>query len=287
MSTIHYIENSFLRVGVKEHGAELSSVVSKKTGYEYLWQGDEAIWYGQAPILFPIVGRLIEDKYTLNGTEYTMPKHGFARKSNFTLLSKDEDTMTFILSENNATKSVYPYDFDLIVSFTVEENCLRVSHDVVNKNEDVMYFSLGAHPAFNCAIGDILRFEKKETLQTEKIDLVHSLRLPDKTPVLRDETDIVITKDIFNEDALILSGITSDKITLCSPSHNRTVCFDLGKAPYLGIWAKPGAPYVCIEPWYGVNDSTQKVDDFSKKCAIQQVAADDVFNFTWEAAFSE
>ncbi|MBQ6863387.1 MAG: aldose 1-epimerase family protein [Clostridia bacterium] len=287
MSTIHYIENEFLRVGVKEHGAELSSVVSKKTGYEYIWQGDTNVWYGQSPILFPIVGRLIEDKYTLNGTEYTMPKHGFARKSDFTLLSKDSDSMTFILSENSATKAVYPYDFDLIVSFTVEENNLRVSHDVVNKNDDVMYFSLGAHPGFNCQMGDILRFEKKETLQTEKIDLVYSLRLPEKLPVLNDETDIVITEDIFNEDALILSGIQSDKITLCSPAHDRTVAFDLGHAPYLGIWAKPGAPYVCIEPWCGVNDSTEKVADFSQKEGIQSVAADDVFNFTWKASFSE
>ncbi len=286
MST-HFIENEFIRVGVKEHGAELTSVVSKKTGYEYLWQGDESIWYGQAPILFPIVGRLIDDQYTLNGTVYSMPKHGFARKSDFTLLSKDTDTMTFILSESTATKNIYPYDFDLIVTYTLDGNALRVSHDVVNKNEDIMYFSLGAHPAFNCAIGDILRFDKKETLSTEKIDLVHSLRLPDRIPVLNDETDIVITKDIFNEDALILSGIQSDRVTLCSPNHDRTVVFDLGNAPYLGIWAKPGAPYVCIEPWCGVNDDTNKVADFSQKCAIQSLAADDVFNFTWEARFSE
>ncbi len=285
--TVHYIENSFLRVGVKEHGAELTSIVSKNTGFEYLWQGDENIWYGQAPILFPIVGRLIEDKYTLNGIEYNMPKHGFARKTDFALLSKDTDTMTFILSESNATKEIFPYDFDLIITYTLEENRLRVSHDVVNKNEDIMYFSLGAHPAFNCAIGDILRFDENETLETEKIDLVHSLRLPDRTPVLKNETDIVITKDIFNEDALILSGIKSENVTLCSNKHNRTVKFNLGNAPYLGIWAKPGAPYVCIEPWCGVNDDTNKVSDFSEKCAIQKLDADDVFNFTWEAAFSE
>ena len=280
-------ENDFFTLAVKEMGAELNSLKSKKTGIEYIWFGDESIWYGQAPILFPIVGRLIEDKYTLNGVEYTMPKHGFARKTDFTLLSKDEDSMTFILSESAATKAIYPYDFDLIVTYTLEENRLRVSHDVVNKNEDVMYFSLGAHPAFNCAIGDILRFDEKETLATEKIDLVHSLRLPDRIPVLSNETDIVITKDIFNEDALILSGIKSENITLCSNTHDRTVTFNLGGAPYLGIWAKPGAPYVCIEPWCGVNDDTNKKADFSEKCAIQKVDADDVFNFTWEAAFSE
>ena len=284
---VHFIGNEFLRVGVKEHGAELTSIVSKKTGFQYLWQGDESIWYGQSPILFPIVGRLIDDKYTLNGTEYTMPKHGFARKSDFSLLSKDIDCMTFLLSESTATKAIYPYDFDLIITYTLDGNTLRVSHDVVNKNENTLYFSLGAHPAFNCAIGDILRFDKQETLETEKIDLVKSLRLPNKIPVLNEETDIIITKDIFNEDALILSGIQSENVTLLSPNHNRTIKFSLGGAPYLGIWAKPGAPYVCIEPWYGVNDDTNKVSDFSEKCAIQSIPADEVFNFTWQAEFSE
>ena len=112
---IHYIENEFLKVGVKEYGCELTSILSKSTGYEYLWQGDESIWYGQSPILFPIVGRLIEDKYTLNGKEYTMPKHGFARKTQWTLLEKEADSLSFILSESEETLKIYPFEFDLIV----------------------------------------------------------------------------------------------------------------------------------------------------------------------------
>ncbi len=283
---VHYIENDYLKVGVKEYGCELASIQSKKNGYEYLWQGDESIWYGQAPILFPIVGRLIDDKYSLDGKEYTLAKHGFARKTEWKLLSKEDGKMSFILSENEDTLTKFPYKFDLIVTYTLNENKLTVSHDVVNKKDGVMYFSLGAHPAFNCSIGDILRFDEKETLATEKIDLVASLRIPETFPVLDDETDIVITKDIFNEDALILHGIKSENVTLISDKRPETVKFNLGKAPYLGIWAKPGAPYVCIEPWCGVNDSQEKKADFSLKDGINKLDAKETFNFTWSAEFS-
>lgn len=279
----HYIENEFLSVGVKEYGCELTSVKSKKDGYEFLWQGDENIWYGQSPVLFPIVGRLIEDKYVLDGKEYEMPKHGFARKTNWNLLEKDEDSMSFILSESPETLSKYPYKFDLIVTFTLDGNKLRVNHAVVNKNDCTMYFSLGAHPGFNCKVGDTLRFSENETLSTEKIDLVHSLRLPETYPVLDNAADITITEHIFDEDALILHGIKSKYISLIKQNDSHSVKFDMGGSPYLGIWAKPAAPYVCIEPWFGVNDSFDRKKDFSEKTGINALAPEDVFNFAWEA----
>lgn len=284
---VHYIENEHLKIGVKEFGCELTSIKSKATDFEYLWQGDAKIWAGQSPILFPIVGRLIDDKYTYNGKEYEMPKHGFARKLKWEFLAADENSMKFILSDSEDTFKIYPFRFDLVVTFTLDEKTLKVSHDIINKGDNLLLFSLGAHPAFNCEIGDKLVFEKNETLSTVKIDLVNSLRLPDTFPVLNNETDIVITKDIFNEDALIFSGVESDFVTLKSDSHNRTVKFTLGGAPWLGIWAKPGAPYVCIEPWCGVNDSQIKKADFSQKDGINAVAVGESFNFTWTAEFSE
>lgn len=284
---VHFIENEHMKIGVKEYGCELTSVYSKDSSYEYLWQGDESIWYGQSPILFPIVGRLINDEYSLDGTKYTMPKHGFARKMNWTLLNKDENSMSFILSETADTLSIYPYYFDLIVTYTLDGNKLTVNHCVVNKNDFDMYFSLGAHPGFNCDIGDILEFDMPETLNTEKIDLINSLRLPETYPVLNNSREIIITEDIFNEDALILHNITSENITLRHADGRFTVRFNMGKPPYLGIWAKPGAPYVCIEPWFGVNDSTEKKNDFSEKDAINKLPAEEIFNFTWEAEFND
>ena len=284
---VHYIENDKLVLGVKEFGCEIASIKSKATGYEFMWQGNPEIWGGQAPILFPIVGRLIDDKYTFNGKEYEMPKHGFARKMPWEFLGADGNSMSFRLSDTAETREIYPFEFDLTVTYTLEDSILTVSHDIKNKGENTMYFSIGAHPAFNCAIGDVLTFDENETLYTEKIDLIKSLRLPDKTLVLDGEKDIVVTKDVFNEDALILSDIKSENITLNIAEGDRKILFNLGGAPYLGIWAKPGAPYVCIEPWYGVNDSQVKKDDFSEKDAINPVDAGNTFNFTWKAEFSE
>lgn len=283
----HYIENSYLKVGVKEFGAELTSIISKKSGFEFLWQGNPDIWSGQSPILFPIIGRLIDDSYALDGTAYSMQKHGFARKLPWKLLAATDDEMSFILSESEETLKCYPYSFDLIVTFTLKENKLFVNHKLINKNKKDMYFSLGAHPAFNCEIGDRLLFDENETLDTIKIDLEQSLRLPETAPLLRNEKEIVITKDIFNEDALIFEGVKSKHISLISQNTERKIVFDLGASPYLGIWAKPGAPYVCIEPWFGVNDSKEKKADFSEKDAIQKISPESVFEFTWNAEFSE
>lgn len=283
----HFIENSYLKVGVKEFGCEITSIISQKNGYEFLWQGDASIWSGQAPILFPVIGRLLEDKYTLDGKEYSMPKHGFARRLQWRLISKADDSMSFILSENEETLKCYPFCFDLVVTYTLNKNRLTVKHEVINKNDRTMYFSIGAHPAFNCEIGDKAVFDKNETLDKKKIDLEYSLLLPETSPLLNNEREITITEDIFNEDALIMEGVESDNISLVRKDGSVKIRFNLGKAPYLGIWAKPGAPYVCFEPWCGLNDSPIKKDDFSQKTGIQSLTPDEKFTFTWFAEFSE
>lgn len=284
---LHSIENEVLKISVKRFGCELTSVKSKVSSYEYLWQGNPEIWSGQSPILFPIIGRLIDDKYTLDGKEYEMEKHGFGRRNDWEFIEKDDNSLSFRLSENENTLKAYPYRFDLIVKFILDGNRLTVEHKIINKNNCTMYFSIGAHPAFNCEIGDKLIFDSNETLETIKIDLVKSLRLPDTVPLLKNEKEIIITEDIFKEDALIFEGVKSENITLVNKESGRSIKFNLGNAPYLGIWAKPGAPYVCIEPWYGVNDSTEKKADFSQKDAINSVKPDSSFTFTWYAEFNE
>ncbi len=284
---IHYIENEYLRVGVKEYGCEITSIYSKTTDFEYLWQGDESIWYGQAPILFPIVGRLIDDKYTYGGKVYEMPKHGFARKTDWECLSKGGNTMLWRLTHSEDTLKMYPFEFELLVEYSLEGKSLCVKHTVNNLTDGVMYFSLGAHPAFNCRIGDKLIFSERETLSKIKIDLEKSLRLPETFPMLKDEKEIVITENIFSEDALIFEGVRSESISLESTALGKRIDFTLGGAPYLGIWAKPGAPYVCIEPWYGVNDGQVPVGDFSQKKGINPIEKGGSFNFTWKAEFSD
>ena len=277
------IENEFLTAQINDMGAELHSLKSKETGFEYIWQGNPDIWYGQAPVLFPFIGRLLDDKYRYNGTEYTMPKHGFARKRLFSCVFCAGDTAVFALKSDDETRKNYPFEFELYVRFELVGKTLRATHTVVNPAEEGdMFFSLGAHPAFNCEIGDTIVFDEPETLDTETIDS-DSIRIAERTPVLRNEREIVITKDIFNNDALILSGYRSRAVTLKSHTTDRTVRFTFGDAPYLGIWAKPGAPYVCLEPWCGVNDDRTVREDVSQKEGIVRLRRQAHFHLVYTA----
>ena len=278
-------ENNTFSLGVKEMGAELTSLKSKKTGIEYIWDGNTDIWYGQSPILFPIIGRLLDDKYRLNGIEYTMPKHGIVRKKPFKLVKQTENSLTFVQTDDEESLKMYPYHFELEVEFKLTENGLSVTHTVHNKNDPVMYYSFGAHPAFNCEIGDYLEFSENEELLTERIDH-DSILIEEKFPVEIDKNRLNITKDLFVDDALILSGYKSKAISLKSDNHNRVVKFNFD-SPLLGIWAKPDAPYVCIEPWWGVNDNYDKKSDLSEKRGIMALNANEKASFNWNIEICE
>ena len=282
---VYSAENSKFTLAVKEMGAELNSLKSKETGIEYIWNGNTDIWYGQSPILFPIIGRLLDDKYTLNGKEYSMDKHGIVRKKPFTLVEKTEDSLTFVQTDDDESITKYPYKFELKVKFQLTEKGLRVTHTVKNNNDSVMYYSFGAHPAFNCQIGDYLEFNKDTSLETERIDH-ESILIDEKFPVEMDGNKVVLTKDLFVDDALILSSFDSDSISIKSNSHDRIIKFDFD-SPFLGIWAKPNAPYVCLEPWWGVNDSYNKVSDFSEKRGIMTLEPNSSKEFTWEVSICE
>jgi galactose mutarotase-like enzyme len=280
------IENDFLTAEINDLGAELHSLISKQSGIEYIWQGNPAIWNGQSPLLFPIIGQLLDGKFIYNGNEYSLSKHGFARNSIFKIADSSSTGIFFSLQSNSSTLKMYPFDFELQVCFDLIGNDIQVTHKVINKDNGDMYFSIGAHPGFNCEIGDILEFSENETLKTERID-ENAIIINEKFPLLENTSQIEITNEIFVNDALFLSGIKSSHITLKSPRHNREVRFNLGTAPFLGIWAKPGAPYVCIEPWYGINDDYQKKTDISKKRGIQKLKAKESFEFSWSAQIFE
>ena len=273
------IENEFLTCEIDDMGAQLHSLVSKENGKEYIWQGNPDIWYGQSPVLFPVIGQLINDKYFYNGVEYTMPKHGIARRYVFNVKECGGAKAVFSLESNKKTLEAYPFDFEYILTFELKGKALVNTMTVVNKTKGDMYFSVGAHPGFNCKVGDIIEFEETETLATERIDK-DSLIIPEKFPFMENEKSFVITKEIFEPDALILSDIKSEKLTIKGENE---VEFTFGKCPFLGIWAKPGAPYVCIEPWYGGNDGREVKKDISEKRGIQHLAEGETFDFSWTA----
>ena len=279
-------ENEYVSIAVKQLGAELSSFKSKETGIEYLWQSNPDVWAGQSPILFPIVGTVLDNKYRVDGKEYEMFRHGIARRRNFELKEQGDGYLILTQSWNEESLKAYPYKYIFDIEFRLEGKKLTVTHIIKNDDDKTIYFSIGAHPGFNCKIGDWLEFEENETLTCEKIT-------PDSIldgkfyPTLKDSKRFDITADVFVDDAHILSGMKSDTVYLKSDFRPQVIKFNFGKVPYLGLWAKPGAEYVCIEPWYGLNDSYEKKADFSEKRDIQKIATDEEFIFPWSAEIIE
>lgn len=282
----HTIQNEALRVAVQDFGAVLTQVQSAKSGHEFLWQSDKSVWNGQSPILFPIIGKLLDDKCRIDGKEYEIIRHGLARHRDFQCIAEGENELVFLQKSDDETKKSYPYDYELYITFTVNRNALTVTHTVKNPNAKTMYFSLGAHPAFNCALGDTLVFEKKETLQSERIDS-DSVITGEKDWILENSDTLTLTAHLFDKDALIFENVQSDFVTLHCKAAKTKMRFTFRDAPFLAVWAKPAAPFVCIEPWYGINDSYEKKADFSEKRGIVSLPAGETFAFSWTAEFFE
>ena len=281
------IENEFISVQVKKYGAELSSLKSKETGREYLWQGNPDIWYGQSPLLFPIVGTLLDDKYLSDGKEYTLYRHGIARKRDFELKEQSETKLVLTQKYSDETLEAYPFKYEIDLIFSLEGKKLTVKHIVRNLDDKEMFFSIGAHPGFNCDIGDVLEFEYEEDeLVNEMIDS-ESILIDEHFPSPVDGKIFTISEHIFDKDVHILSNLKSNKCTLKSKNRKEEVEFDFGSAPILGLWAKPAAPYVCIEPWFGINDSREKKSDISEKRAIQSIKPSEEFDFAYSALIKE
>ena len=162
-----------------------------------------------------------------------------------------------------------------------------MEHTVRNAGDDTMYFSIGAHPGFNCEIGDVLEFAQEEPDAVNEMIDADSILYDTHFPSPIKGRTFTITADTFDKDAYVLSNLRSKSCTLKHQHSSEEVEFTFGDPPYLGLWAKPGAPYVCIEPWYGINDSRDKKADFSRKRAIEHIAPDETFRFQWSAEIRE
>lgn len=277
------LKNDILKIEINEHGAELSSVFGIKSGKEYLWQGDKAYWGRRSPVLFPVVGKYKYLKSVYGGKDYSLPQHGFARDCDFTLTEKTENSISFELTENEDTLKKYPFKFRLVCSFELTENKIRVKWNVTNTNDGEMYFSIGAHPAFNCEKGKTVLSMNKENLKYSVLN-ADGLYLPEKYSVDR---SFVLTDDIFDRDALIIenSGVTSVSLSE-NGKEFVTVNFT---APLFGIWSpvKKNAPFVCIEPWYGRADAADFDCDLTKREWGNNLPSGECFEKEYEIVINE
>lgn len=269
------IQNDFLQISVNAHGAELSSILNRRTGEEMLWQGDPAYWKRRSPVLFPIVGSVWNNRYLYDGEIYEMSQHGFARDMDFTLIEETDTKLLYELRSDEHTKALYPADFTLQIGYELKGNAIKVTWSVFNTGNKEMHFQIGAHPAFNYrnfnpdagiqGYFKILPIDRKYRLSTitEKGCIGNEI-----TEIKYDEYCIIpITRNTFDNDALILEDSQASNITLLDAQRISyiKIVFD---APVVGLWspAQNGyAPFVCIEPWYGRCDKVGYEGEFSQK----------------------
>lgn len=273
------LENEQTIVSMKRIGAELTSIYSKITEQEYLWNGDHNYWNRHAPILFPIVGRLVNDTYFIDGTEYHLPQHGFARDMTFDIIHQNKEEVTFQLQSSEETLVKYPFAFNLQITYRLIESTVTVEYKVKNIDTKQMYFSIGAHPAFNCKVDEgnaYFSFANNENFETYVFDGAY--RKAKKEMIQAPSNKLNISTELFQHDALILENMTTNEISLCTTTQNTFVKMKFDGFPFVGLWSKPtGAPFICIEPWYGICDEVGASVELKDKKGIQKLNIDETF----------
>lgn len=256
----YIIKNGVLEAGINQKGAELVSLVRSSDNRQYMWSGDANYWNRVSPVLFPFVGKLNGQKYKYKDVWYEgISQHAFARDMEFTLAEKKEDSIWFKLDSTKETQKIYPFSFTFEIGYKLEANSIKVIWKVYNNSQQIMYFSLGAHPAFLCPEdgkgskdGYFINLHT-DAEAIESGELTANGLLGDITKTFSlDKGCLKVTDKMFDKDALILDSSSIKKVSLENLQRQEylSVSFD---TPLLGIWspAKKAAPFICIEPWYG------------------------------------
>lgn len=230
-----------------------------------------------------------DDSYFYNGKKYSMPKHGFVRHNkDFEVISNSNSEVTFQLKSNDELKAIYPFEFEFLITYELNDNELLIHHTVKNTDSKTMCFSVGGHPAFTCPLSKdesytdyFLEFEKEETSKSYLLNMATGL-VSDKTkPVFDSPNTINLHGDLFNEDALIFKDLTSRRVALKHKQNGEILNVKFEGFPFLGIWAKPNAPYVCIEPWIGIADSESSNQQIKDKEGIVTLEPKKSFKATY------
>jgi galactose mutarotase-like enzyme len=249
------IANEALSVAADTHGAELASIRTPD-GAEWLWQGDAAWWKGRAPILFPIVGRNLNNIILIGGREYRMGTHGFARQSDFVIAEQKPASMRFRLTDTSATRAEYPFAFVLDVVFELDGGTLVNRAEITNAGDVPLSYSFGFHPAFQWPLpgGEgkqhwvtLAEREEPPTRRLgENLMLAHGYE-----PSVFKDGRYAPAPDDFKNDAVIIDSAKSRALTFgVDGGPSLETRFD--DFPSFGLWQFPGAPYLCIEPWQGL-----------------------------------
>jgi galactose mutarotase-like enzyme len=282
------IQNEHLSVTINHKGAELQGLYNKNAGLEYMWSGDPAYWAKTSPVLFPIVGSLKDDTCYVDGKDYHMGRHGFAREMDFMVTDHTNSSATFRIVSNEETLKKYPFHFRFDIVYSITDDEVKVTYKISNTGANTMYFSVGGHPAFKVPLipGSDYSDYYLEFSQLEKAGRwpISKEGLIKTEPVsfLNDEGRMSLSKELFYEDAVIFKTLQSKSVKLLSARSPHGLQFDYTGFPYLGIWAAKNADFVCIEPWCGIADSVNSNQQLKDKEGINALAAGDRFERSWK-----
>lgn len=282
------LQNDYLIIESKKSGAELTKIYSKKQNKDILWCGDSKYWGRQSPILFPIVGKLIDNKTTIEGNTYSMTQHGFARDLDFKVLNTSDNSISYILESNEDTKKLYPYSFELIIKYTLIDSSVNIEWTVKNTDSKEIYFSIGAHPAFNIPMNDneslkdcYLKFKDRNNVSQIKLNGPFS----DNSIELDSIDKVDLSPELFKGDALIYTNI--DEITIHSNKNEDFIKVEFKDFPLVGIWTpyykdtNSIAPFLCIEPWHGLADNVNSNHQYVDKDYINKLGLGEIFKTSY------
>lgn len=268
------IASEGLSARINPFGAELSSLTDA-AGREYMTDADPAFWTGRAPLLFPIVGALVDDTLHVDGQAYTMPKHGFARRSAFRLIEQASDRAVFRLQDNAETLASYPFAFTLDMAFTLSGMTLEMAATIHNTGDTPLPFSFGYHPAFAWPLpggadkaAHRIVFAHNEPQPIRQIEKGSGLMKAEGVPTPVQGRELALDPELFRADALIWSDLNSRRLSY-GAEGGAWLDVAFPDTPMLGIWQVPGARYICIEPWQGHADPIGYSGEFRDKPGVQ------------------
>jgi galactose mutarotase-like enzyme len=266
------IKNDLVVAEIKTLGAEVVSFKRLENGCEYMWSGDEKLWNGKAPVLFPNVCAVNNGEIKVDGEIYKLGNHGFARKSEFELVEETDTKAVYKLSYNEDTLKMYPFKFNLFITYTVDGNKLNIEYKVENVDDKEMYFQIGTHPGFNCPLDKeskfedyYLEFECNETLERLFMNDANVLINNKSELILEDSNILPITRELFKDGALVFKNMNSKQVALKSKTSDKTVTLSYNDLTYMGLWQAKTADFVCIEPWHGTADTDGYTGEFKDK----------------------
>ena len=269
---LYTIHNSDMTVTIDGLGAQLQSITAAG-GTEYLWSGDPTYWSSRAPILFPYVGRLTDDTYTCDGRAYQMTRHGFARRTEFSVLTQGKDHITLYMEDSEESRKLYPFAFRFDVSYVLEGNTLVIVYAVESRDGRTMFFGLGGHPGFRVPLEEGRAFTDyrltfAQPCQPWQVLMSENYMISGREAPypLENGVDLPLRHDLFDRDAIILKHFARS-VTLSAGEGTRGLTLSCPRMRYLGIWHQPktDAPYVCLEPWVSLPSREGVVEDLSQQ----------------------